>query len=90
MSSCKEYIESKISCAKRQAPLESMVISEPCTFWAMEFMGPLNKTARGNKHMLVVGDHFAKWCEALLMQDQKAHTLTNILVSRLFSRFGHS
>ena len=65
-----------------------MVISEPFTFWAMDYMGPLPETARGNKHILVVGDHFTKWCEAFPTQDQKAQTVANIPVSRLFSRFG--
>ena len=51
-------------------------------------MGPLPETARGNKNILVVGDHFTTWCEAFPTQDQKAQTVANILVSRLFSRFG--
>ena len=88
VNSCKECIESKSSCTKRQAPLQPMVVSEPFTFWAMDYMGPLPETARGNKHILVVGDHFTKWCEAFPTQDQKAQTVANILVSRLFSRFG--
>ena len=88
VNSCKECIESKTSCTKRQAPLQPHVISKPFTFWAMDYMGPLPETARGNKHILVVGDHFTKWCEAFPTQDQKAQTVANILVSRLFSRFG--
>ena len=54
----------------------------------MDYMGPLPETARGNKHILVIGDHFTKWCEAFPMQDQKAQTVANSLVSMLFSRFG--
>ena len=65
-----------------------MVISEPFTFWGMGYMGPLPETAKGNKHILVVVDHLTKWCEAFPMQDQKAQTVTNILVSRLLFRFG--
>ena len=33
-------------------------------------------------------DHFIKSCEAFATRDQKATTVANILVSRLFSRFG--
>ena len=65
-----------------------MVISERLTFWAMDYMGPVPETAMGNKHILVVSDHFSKWCEAFPPQDQTAQTVANILVSRLFSRFG--
>ena len=71
ISSCKECIESKTPCARKQAPLQPMVIREPFTFWVMDYMGPLPGTARGNKHILVVGDHFTKWCEAFPTQDQK-------------------
>ena len=88
IGSCKECIESNISCARIQAPLQPMVISEPVNFWAIDYMGPLPEIARENKHILVVGDHFAKWCEPFPTQDQKAQTIANILVSRLFSRFG--
>ena len=51
-------------------------------------MGPLPETCRGNKHLLVIGDHFSKWCEAFPTKDQKATTVALILVSKLFSRFG--
>ena len=88
IGSCKECIESKTSCARKQALLQPMVISEPFKFWTMDYMGPLPDTARGNKHILLVGNHFTKWYEAFPMQDQKAETVANILVPRLFSRFG--
>ena len=57
IGSFKECIESKTSCTKRKPPLQPVVISEPFTVWAMDYMGPLPETARGNKHILVVGDH---------------------------------
>ena len=88
ISSCTACIESKTSCMQGQAPLQSNVVSEPFTFWAMDYMGPLAETARGNRHILVIGDHFTKWYEAFPTKDQKAQTVANILVSRLFSRFG--
>ena len=51
-------------------------------------MGLFPETARGNKHIFVFGDHFTKWCEAFPTQGHKAQTVTNILVSKLSSRFG--
>ena len=38
-------------------------------------------------HILVLMDHFTKWCEAFPTPDQKASTVTKILVDRVFSRF---
>ena len=51
-------------------------------------MGPLPETIRGNKHLLVVMDHFTKWCEVFPTQNQRANTVAGILVNRVFSRFG--
>ena len=33
-------------------------------------------------------DHFNKWCEVFPTEDQKARTIAEILVNRVFSRFG--
>jgi transposase InsO family protein len=33
-------------------------------------------------------DHFTKWCEAFPTKDKKASTVTDILVSKIFTRFG--
>ena len=52
-------------------------------------MEPLEESAKGNKHILVVMDHFAKWCEAFPTRDQKAQTDTKILVSKLFPDLAH-
>ena len=89
------FIQQCVSCSQNKykphqgkAPLQPIQVSEPFIFWALDYMGPLQETASGNKHILVVMDHFTKWCEAFATKDQKAKTVANILVSRLFSRFG--
>ena len=92
------YIRQCDTCAKRKAPaptanngtapLQSLQVSEPFTFWALDYMGPLPETHCGNKHILVLMDHFTKWCEAFPTPDQKASTIAKILVDRVFSRFG--
>lgn len=56
----------------------------------MDYMGPLPETSRGNKHILVVMDHFTQWCEAFATRDQKASTVADLLVNKIFSRFGPS
>ena len=88
VQSCRVCGEIKISTNTTKAPLRPINVSEPFVFWAMDYMGPLPETSRGNKHVLVVMDHFTKWCEAFPTQDQKARTVASILVSKIFSRFG--
>ena len=88
IASCQVCSQHNQQASSGKAPLKPIEVGEPFTFWAMEYMGPLPVTTRGNKHILVVMDHFTKWCEAFATKDQKASTVADILVSKVFSRFG--
>ena len=88
VKSCVVCAQSKLDPNHRKAPLQSIEVNEPFVFWAMDYMGPIQETARGNKHLLVMMDHFTKWCEVFPTKDQQASTVAKILVSRVFSRFG--
>ncbi len=85
---CKICNEKNSPTNRNAAPLGHISVSQPFTFWTMDYMGPLPETSRGNKHILVVVDHFTKWCEAFATPDQKASTVAPLLVNRVFSRFG--
>ena len=70
--SVENYIRQCDICSKRKAPaptanngtapLQSLQVSEPFKFWALDYMGPLPETHRGNKHIFVLMYHFTKWC----------------------------
>ena len=64
--------------------MQSIEVGQPFTFWAIDYMSPLPITARGNEHILVVMDHFTKWCGAFPTADQKGSTVADILVSVRF------
>lgn len=94
-ASVEKYIRECSACAQRKnpihsnkAPTQTIDVGQPFTFWALDYMGPLPETARGNKHILVIMDHFTKWCEAVPTKDQKASTVAPILINKIFSRFG--
>ena len=61
--------------------------SYPIHHIGIDFMGPL-PLSNGNKHILVIGDHFTKWYEAIPLPDQTAVTTANALVDHWISRFG--
>ena len=85
---CQVCAQAKLDPNHQKAPLQTINVNEPFVFWAMDYMGPLPETTQGNKHLLVVMDHFTKWCEAFPTKDQRAKTVAEILVSKIFSRFG--
>ena len=72
IQNCPECSQSKHDPKKTRAPLQPIQVSEPFVFWVVDYMGPITETARGNKHILVMMDHFTKWCEAFATADQKA------------------
>ena len=88
IQNCSECSQIKQNPSLTKAPLKQIEVSEPFVFWTMDYMGPIKETARGNKHILVLMDHFTKWCEAFPTKDQRASTVAQVLVSRVFSRFG--
>ena len=54
----------------------------------MDILGPLPITPRQNKYVLVVGDYFTKWTEALPIPDMETATIARVLVNEFISRFG--
>ena len=55
---------------------------------AIDVMGPLPNSDRGNKYILVVSDYFTKWTESFAMPNQEAETVADIVVREFVSRFG--
>lgn len=48
---------------------------------AMDILGPLPLTPRGNKFVLVVTDYFTKWTESYVIPNQEGTTVAEKLVS---------
>ena len=55
---------------------------------AVDILGELPVTERGNKYVLVVSDYFTKWTVSYPMSNMEAATVAKLLVEELFSRFG--
>ena len=88
VKACPTCAQTKANPNMNKAPLQSIAVGEPFSFWAIDYMGPLPDTPSGNRHLLVIMDHFTKWCEAIPTKDQKASTVAPLLVNKTFSRFG--
>ena len=84
---CCETCSRKMPATKPYASTTNITVSGPMMI-AMDFLGPLPQTEYGNKHLLVVADYYIKWVEAYALPDQKATTVAQALVYKVFSKFG--
>ena len=73
---------------KSRAPLQQYVVGAPMERVAMDILGPLPKTDRGNVYVLVVGDYFTKWIEAYPLPNQEAETVAKVFVEEFVCRYG--
>jgi len=57
---------------------------------ALDVLGPLPDSDRGNKYILIIGDYFSKWTEAYAIPNQEATltTVARMLVEEFVARFG--
>ena len=72
----------------QRAPMQSIPVAKLMELWAMDIMGPLPVTARGNQYVLVMSDHFTKWVEAVPMASQCADTVGRAFVDHVITRHG--
>ena len=73
---------------KSRAPLQQYTVGAPLERVAMDILGPLPETDRGNRYVLVVGDYFTKWIEAYPLPNQEANTIARVLVEQFICRYG--
>ncbi|GBM44907.1 Retrovirus-related Pol polyprotein from transposon 412 [Araneus ventricosus] len=55
---------------------------------ALDILGHLPVTTKGNRYVLVLMDYFTKWLEAIPIPDQEASTVAEELVRAWISRYG--
>ena len=76
---CNVCLSRKSPSHKARAPMEISQTLRPMQRVAMDILGPLPETLRGNKYILVVGEYFTKWKEAFPLKDTEA---LKVLVNR--------
>ena len=84
---CVVCAQRKTATPHNRAPLQSVTVGSPMQMVAIDILGPLPKTAAGNRYVLVAGDYFTKWIEAYPIQNQEASTVVQKLLDQLFCRF---
>ena len=67
---------------------QRLYVGRPWQKVAIDLVGPMPKTRRGNQWILVLTDHFTRWQDALPLPDATAPTVATTLDERVFCYFG--
>lgn len=73
---------------KQNSPLQLYNTGDPMERVAIDVLGLLPETERGNKYNLIAMEHFSKRPKAYALPSQDSVTVTDILASQVFTRFG--
>lgn len=91
----RRHVETCVVCQQRKTPrrpgaglLQPIVVTEPWSTVAMDFVGPLPQSRGGNKFVLVITDHGTKWVEAFATPDTTAETTARIFLREVICRYG--
>ena len=88
-----EYIRTCDSCQRRgnkggSGYLNPIKVGKPFERIGIDFVGPLEKTKKGNKYILVATDYLTKWPEAKAMKEATAENVIEFIYKRIICRHG--
>ncbi len=73
---------------KAKSPMKIYNVGQPLERIAVDIQGPYPITHKGNHYIMVVGDCFTKWLQAIPLQTQEAHHVATELVNGFISQWG--
>src|SRR5947199_4127707 len=88
-----EYIKTCDSCQRRGNKggigyLNPIKVGKPFERIGIDFVGPLEKTKKGNKYILVVTDYLTKWPEAKAMKEATAENVVEFIYKGIICTHG--
>src|SRR6266487_5592276 len=66
--------------------LNPIKVGKPFERIGIDFVGPLERTKKGNKYILVVTDYLTKWPEAKAMKEATAENVIDFIYKRIICR----
>ncbi|CAC5361765.1 unnamed protein product [Mytilus coruscus] len=87
------HIENYVICTrskdrrKSKAGLVDYRVGYPLDRVSIDVIGPLSKTQRRNKYLLVIEDNFNRWMQVYPLSHQKAEIVAHTLVMEFMTRF---
>src|SRR5213082_157935 len=89
----KKYVKSCDTCQRRgqkgeKSYLNPIEVGEPFERIGIDFVGPLERTKRRNRYILVVTDYLTKWPEAKAMKEATAENVVKFIYEGIICRHG--
>ena len=89
----RKYVRYCDTCQRRgqkggKGNLHPIKVGEPFERIGIDFVGPLEKTKKGNRYILVVTDYLTKWLEAKAMKEATAKNVIEFIYQEIICRHG--
>ncbi len=78
---CRACILAKRGPRRPSYPLQQELCGAPFDRVAFDVIGPLPIMENGNKFILMMIDYYSKWAEAYALQNHKAETVADCIVT---------
>ena len=88
LKTCEVCQSAKTGGLKEPLSRQRLYAGRPWQKVAVDLVGPLPVTPRGNRWILVLTDHFSRWQDAIALPDATAPTVATILDERVFCYLG--
>src|SRR5688572_13531356 len=87
------YVKTCDSCQRRGNKggigyLNPIKVRKPFERIGIDFIGPLEQTRNGNRHILVVTDYLTKWLEAEPMKEATAENVIQFIYEKIICKHG--
>jgi hypothetical protein len=73
---------------KAKSKMKQCCVGAPMEPVALDLIGPLPLSHKGNKYVLIVSDYFTKWAEGYPIPDMETTTIVDNFVTNFVCRFG--
>lgn len=89
----RKYVKTCDECQRRGKnqriePLHPIKVGQPYDRLGMDIVGPLPKTSKGNKYIVVATEYLTKWPEACALPDAKASSVVSFFYEDIICRHG--
>ena len=74
---CAACASGKSPMCSSRSPMGTITASYPTQIMAVDIVGPFPESDQGNSYIMVVGDYFSRWMEAIPILNQEAATVAD-------------